>query len=223
MHSCHYDIQKFNDYVRGQRAALTARGENTNDLLVSLFRGYEACKDKYFLAYIRRIREDWMHQSLKLTPEQLMQNALQQYRIIQQLGEWGQEDEIVALRAELNKLKSEKSRQKSSNSQQSSSPAIQQDTTSSSTNQSESKKNKYPEWKREPPKRGEPNTKKVQGRTLHWCQYHKLWAAHNPSDCNLAHKKGNQRNDTKANNNNDNKPVLSQAAMQSIVYANDEE
>ena len=59
MISLNYDIMKFNEYIREQHAALAAHGETTTDLLTSLWRGYLACKDKAFLSYIERRKEDY--------------------------------------------------------------------------------------------------------------------------------------------------------------------
>ncbi len=46
------DIEHFNDYVIGLVSELHARGEQTHNLLVNLFKGYKACKDAEFVEYI---------------------------------------------------------------------------------------------------------------------------------------------------------------------------
>ena len=47
------NIELFNDYVISQVSKLHARGEQTQDLLVNLFKGYKACKDAKFVDYIK--------------------------------------------------------------------------------------------------------------------------------------------------------------------------
>lgn len=48
------NIEVFNTYVRAQRNKLNARGEQTTDLLVHLFKGYRAVSDRNFVSYIER-------------------------------------------------------------------------------------------------------------------------------------------------------------------------
>ena len=46
------DIVAFNAYVQSQVDGLAACGETTNDLIVNLFKGYQAMKDQAFLNYL---------------------------------------------------------------------------------------------------------------------------------------------------------------------------
>jgi len=50
----------------------------------------------------------------------------------------------------------------------------------------ENKENRY-KWKYKPPRDGEPTTKKVlqdgKRKVYYWCEYHKQWTLHKPSEC----------------------------------------
>ena len=61
------DIEAFNDYILGFVSKLHARGQQTQDLLVNLFKGYKACsKDAEFVDYIKR-RKTFMRKKVKST------------------------------------------------------------------------------------------------------------------------------------------------------------
>jgi hypothetical protein len=47
------------------------------------------------------------------------------------------------------------------------------------------RKGKLPEWKKAVPSTGEPKSKKVNGKTYHWCPRHKMWTIHSSTDCTL--------------------------------------
>jgi hypothetical protein len=51
------NIEALDDYVLGLVSKLHARGQETQDLLVNLFKGYKACKDAEFVEYIKK-KED---------------------------------------------------------------------------------------------------------------------------------------------------------------------
>ena len=46
------DIVAFNAYIQSQVDGLKAQGETTNDLVLNLFKGYKASKDKLFLDFL---------------------------------------------------------------------------------------------------------------------------------------------------------------------------
>ena len=63
------DIITFNEYVKTQRAALSARGETTFDLLVNLFKAYKVVGDSAFQRYIEAkentYNEGWHRPSIE--------------------------------------------------------------------------------------------------------------------------------------------------------------
>ena len=40
-----------------------------------------------------------------------------------------------------------------------------------------------------PPRHGEPTSKIINGKTVHWCKYHKKWMAHTSRDCLLGRER----------------------------------
>ena len=57
------------------------------------------------------------------------------------------------------------------------------------------------EWKKVPPKDGDPKEKQVGRFTFQWCKHHMAWTAHKPQDCTLnpKHKDYKGKKDHKAN------------------------
>ena len=108
------DISKFNDHVRTLMTQLTARGEDSLDLLVNLFKGYSACSDKAFVDYINRKKEDYDEGGATLEPEDLMKFAETKYKILKQEGKWNaptpDKQEILALKAQISKMKRARSK-----------------------------------------------------------------------------------------------------------------
>jgi len=177
--SIDYDIGKFNQYVQDQLQSLHARGQDTQDLLSNLFKGYKATSDREFVQYIR-LKENDYNEGNEISPQRLMQLALNRYNTMKEGGSWNapseEQTEIIALKAQLKKLQKQRDPKSTRNS---------------STNQN----SRYPEWKSKKPKEGEPKTKKVKGKEYYWCPKHKMWTQHKPDDC----KKG-QKSESKQTN-----------------------
>ena len=70
-----YNIELFNQYVKGQTEALSARGETSSDLLINLFSVYGAVPDKKFVEQIER-KKDKFDDGEDITFKTLMQVAL---------------------------------------------------------------------------------------------------------------------------------------------------
>ena len=103
-----HDIVKFNTYVKLLIDGLRSRGETTQDLLINLFKGYMACSDREFVAYIKR-KQDGFEEGADVEPDQLMKNAADKYKTLLQKGSWNapdaNEEKILALQSEIRKLK----------------------------------------------------------------------------------------------------------------------
>ena len=103
-----HDITKFNTYMKLLIDGLRSRGEATSDLLINLFKGYSACSDKEFIEYMKR-KEDSFEEGSEITPDQLMKYADEKYKTLLQKGSWNapdaNEEKILALQVEINKLK----------------------------------------------------------------------------------------------------------------------
>lgn len=160
------DIKKFNEYVLSQLESLHARGEETKDLLPNLFKGYKAASDSQFCQYIER-KEEAYDDGQSFTAMELMQLAKNKYAARVEQGLWDQPDgsqaEIVALKAEIQKLKTGKG----------------------STGGTNQERREIAQWMKEAPKANDPKSKKVKGKTYHWCEHHGRWVRHKPEDCKL--------------------------------------
>jgi len=101
------DIEAFNDYVLGLVSKLHARGEQTQDLLVNLFKGYKACKDAEFVDYIKK-KEDLYEEGGEVSYQQLMDWSINKYKTRKESEQWCQrtteEETIIALQAQVNNL-----------------------------------------------------------------------------------------------------------------------
>ena len=99
-----HDIRAFNNYVKQLLNKLTARGETYPDLMINLFKGYEACRDSSFVSYMQRQRESYEEVNAK-TPTQLMMAAQNKFHAATELGRWNKpsasESRIFALEAML--------------------------------------------------------------------------------------------------------------------------
>ena len=74
------DITAFNAHVETLLAVLESREEETHDLLVHLFKGYKACKDKQFHSYITRMEDDHNDGTKVIRPRELMAMANTYYK-----------------------------------------------------------------------------------------------------------------------------------------------
>ncbi|KAI2494632.1 hypothetical protein MHU86_19910 [Fragilaria crotonensis] len=103
------DIELFNDYVLGLVSKLSARGEQTQDLLVNLFKGYKACKDAEFVDYIKK-KEDFYEEGGQVEYQQLMDWALNKFKTRKESEQWclktTEEETIIALQSQVKTLMS---------------------------------------------------------------------------------------------------------------------
>jgi hypothetical protein len=101
------NVELFNDYVIGQVGKLHARGVQTQDLLVNLFKGYKACKDAEFVDYIKK-KEDFYEEGGQVEYQQLMDWALNKFKTRKEYEQWCQrtteEEPIIALQAQVKSL-----------------------------------------------------------------------------------------------------------------------
>lgn len=173
-----HDITKFNTYVKLLIDGLRSRGEATSDLLINLFKGYSACSDKEFIEYMKR-KEDSFEEGSEITPDQLMKYADEKYKTLLQKGSWNapdaNEEKILALQVEINKLKKSGNKKK-------------QKTKKASTKTST--KAAKPSWMQQRPSNADLHKpKEWNGRKWYFC--HKdtggkcdgVWRQHAPATC----------------------------------------
>ena len=83
------DIEHFNDYVIGLVSKLHARGEQTQDLLVNLFKGFKACKDAEFAEDIKK-KEYLYEEGGQVDYQQLMDWAINKFKTRKESEQWCQ-------------------------------------------------------------------------------------------------------------------------------------
>ena len=164
-------------------------GEQTQDLLVNLFKGYKACKDAEFVDYIKK-KEDLYEEGGQVSYQQLMDWSINKFKSRKESEQWCQrtteEETIIALQAQVNSLVSHQ--KKTTYPAGKSSGDGRKDSNKQGFNKKGKGKGKpragdYPAWMTTPPKSGEKQFKKVEGKDYHWCPNHNRWTRHRPSEC----------------------------------------
>ena len=167
-----YNIEKFNQYVKLKRGALMSHGENASGLITNLFVAYEGVQDSAFQTYMTAQQNAYEDGSKEFTEDQLMEVALNKYKVLMESDKWNtpseQDSKIVALTAEIDALKL-----------QSSSPSYYDDKRKGSNRKSKADN----AWKKIAPGEGEPKKKSVGKVTYHWCTNHQYWTLHSSTEC----------------------------------------
>lgn len=95
------NVDNFNQHLRTLIKELNARGEDTKDFLVNLFKGYMSTTDENFTRYIQAKQDAYDDQTITMDEEKLMLLALNKYKILVEQGNWSsknkQEEKIIAL------------------------------------------------------------------------------------------------------------------------------
>jgi hypothetical protein len=148
---------------------------------------------------------------LELTEDSLMVAAENRYNSLKETTAWkkgSEKDErIMALTARLEKLEAKKKETKEKKNKKQS---------------RKEQKGRKPKWVNNPPKAGEPKTKKVDGKTYYWCPAHKAWVQHSPEDCRLkATPSGDKKNTT--NDGASDAQLRFAKALATIIEANYQE
>jgi hypothetical protein len=199
--SFQYDVKKFNTWVKGQVSALAARGETTSDLIVNLFKGYEAVPDKVFKDYIEQKKSSF-EEGGTINPDELMQLAQNKYEGRVLAKTWNapsdEQEQIIALEARIESLQQSRRNQdltkRNVNRQSKTKQGVSQGAHAKKNSKSKGgkdqsiKNNDYMNalgkwsWLKVAPKTGE--TKKTyEGKTFFWCKSHQRWGRHTPTSC----------------------------------------
>ena len=191
------NIEVFNECVRDQINSLSSRGEETADLLTNLFQGYLACSDKKFVDYIDKLKDDY-EEGADIHYELLMTKAQQKCKSRLLTNEWNapteEQEEIIALRAEIKEIKAQKNKGNK--------PKPRQDNSTKGT-QPDDKNKKKPKkrpgqkpdfkgrwsWRGVVPKTGESWKKDFEGKTWHCCKCHGHWVQHTHQECEKEKKR----------------------------------
>jgi hypothetical protein len=101
------NIDKFNAKVMTFRKGLAARGAITTDLLTNLFKAYKAASDAEFVDYIK-YHERQYDDGITITPDHLMQLALNKYKMRVEQNTWNapmeEQEKSIALEARIDKM-----------------------------------------------------------------------------------------------------------------------
>jgi hypothetical protein len=181
------DILKFNDYVQELLESLHARGETTQDLLPNLFKAYANASDKVFVKYIEDKKNEF-DEGKDIDGKTLMLLAANKFKTMKTDRVWNapskEEEQLIALRAEMNKMKKEnKARAKGKGGD------------GKSKGKTTSFKKRKPSWMKIPPKEGAMHKRVVKGKkyrwsekivdgtTYYWCEAREIWGTHSPDEC----------------------------------------
>jgi len=190
MKSIDSNIEKFNLYVRKLRQDLSARGEESNDVLVNVFKGYAAASDEAFTRYIQR-QKDAYDEGKNVDEDSIMKDAVNKFNHLKLEGKWNalsaDQEKLVALQAEFKMLRDKNIKLSGNLSNDKKKRGTDSGKTSSNNKKSNKKKKDAASWawKKVPPKKGEPKTVKKDNKTYHWCDDHSAWTLHNPETCEL--------------------------------------
>jgi len=209
------NVEKFNQHVDTQVQALAARGETSDDLLVNLFKGYSYNSDSTFKDYIAK-KEDAFEEGQDMDADQLMDFALNKYRVLVEKGVWNEpteaQEKIVALEAALHKIR-----------QAGSSSAGGGGARSSNGGPSVGSGRQGKEaWKFIKPSAGEPKERLEGSKKWYWCDNHESWVRHLPSECQGKGWKPNQQEKAAAIKATDKMSNI-QKALAAVVTAEDGE
>ena len=202
-----HDITKFNTYVKLLIDGLRSRGETSHDLLVNLFKGYMACSDREFVAYIRR-KQDAFEEGTPIQVDNLMKNAADKYKTLLQKGKWNAPDineaKIMALQAEIKKLKKEKGSSEKGGQRRTKHP------------KSQKKENTKPKWfSQRPPNDKLHKPREWKGVKWHYChpdtggKCEGVWRQHLPFECKGKEFRFNKRLRQMIQNEKAKRPITS--------------
>ncbi len=175
------DVEKITEFFTDNLDRLNASGANLDDEVDVLFKGLKAVPCEEFRSYILRKEELYTDGTLNITAKELAIVAQQRYALLKTKGTFMKsqtiDHEIVAMRAEMVDLKGKLALSKN----------VEQAGTDKKGDDTKKKKQKKDEeWKRIPPKAGEPVIKQIRNKDFHWCEHHMAWTVHRPSDCRLS-------------------------------------
>ena len=213
-----YDIDAFNNGIDTVVQRLSANGETTEDLFAHLTKAYKKVPDKAFAAYMNNKIDDHNDGTAPLSSSELMSFAKRKFEEISSEGGWmlgSTETELIALTAQLEQVKLENHRLQRHAPARGAFPhnnAGPANKARPRTPRAETGKDKWA-WKSQKPKPGQ-STRQFEGKTYHWCRYHKKWTLHQSEECRLA-----RQQPAKANHGG---PVAMQAVLEPMDPFDDE-
>ena len=103
----HFDIDKLNLYVKEKRKQLRNRGEQSQDILVNIFKAYKIIPDQLFNNWLMRKKDNYEEGS-DLNADTLMLDALNRFQALKIKGKWQtvspENKQIIALKAQIDEM-----------------------------------------------------------------------------------------------------------------------
>jgi hypothetical protein len=227
------NILEFTEYVQGLLLELTARGEETLDLLIHLFAAYKVASDASFRE-MARDEELLYERGVPMTPEGLMGVMLARWETLTDKGEWNapsqEEEQLMVLRTELEALKIARKVPAKGDVLQKLKEKLQKKMLVKKKKPQDAKyKGKAfndPAWLANNEKPN-PLTKTMQHRNKawHWCAAETggkcdgRWRVHKPSECKGTAGRGGRESVSNGNNGNE----LKLMKVLNAVIGDDEE
>jgi hypothetical protein len=172
------NIIEFHQHVNTITNSLDSYGQAYPELILNLFKAYNAVEDKEFTTYIMVTRFGYNANPIAYNARTLMDGVENIYKLRVESGTWkpsliSPANDIQALQAQIIAL----SAQVNKNETPTSSGG------GGSRNAKRQAKKEKDAWKAIPPGSNDPKTKSFEDRTYHWCPNHKMWTMHKPEDC----------------------------------------
>ena len=183
------NIEMFNSHVNDAKEGLSARGDETSNLIMEIFKGYKVAADHEFVKCIKT-REDRYLKGETLTDDLLMQLALNKYTIMKENGEWRapteQEEQMTALSAGLSKKMealSEITKKINKRGKMNQDRSTQYPNKNNSSKARKARKEARHAWKKIPTQQEDLESKVFEERTYHWCPNHQTWYMYLAKQC----------------------------------------
>jgi hypothetical protein len=149
-----------------------SHGGKASGLITNLCVAYKGVQDSVFQTYMTVQQNAYDNGSKEFTEDQLMEVALNKYKVLMESDNWNtlseQDSKIIALMAEIDALK-----------QQSSSTSSYNDKRKGNNHKSKADN----AWKKVAPGEGEPKKKSVGKVIYHWGTNHQYWTLHSSTEC----------------------------------------
>ena len=187
-----HDVKLLLQSVINNRKILQSSGISDSSIASNLFRVLRESHNEEFNAFIGR-KQDIYDEGTPFDFETFTKATMQKYNALLADKKWKtkpiRNDHMVALEAKVTNLEAQLASARATKS-------------ADSSNKRQKQLDNMPDWKKIPPKAGQPQTIERRGRSFHWCQNHGYWnASHSTANCRMG--KSQNKNST------DNRPTLS--------------
>ena len=171
-----------------------SRGAAVDDseLILQLFRAYGVVADAKFNTYIEQVRNSYEDQERNVSPDKLMQLALNKYRTLKLRGDWTQPTseakQLQALTAQIQALKDKALKLGAKKGAGKGKKPFNNDNKGGKGKKGKQGKKDKGEndkwaWLSIPPKDGEPQVKTVDDVEWYFCTFHNKWQKHTTEEC----------------------------------------